>query len=708
MTCKNCGAEIIENQAIDGVIECEYCFSRYTMPKKSASPAALEFMRIGEHDLDTGRFEDAYIAYEKAAKIDESEPEAQFGMALSLFKVQYIKDEINSRLQAICHELTEKKFQDDSRYLSALRLATEAQKKEYRKKAEEIDYIRGKFVELKKSGLDFDCFLCVKVTDERGEKTEDSKDADYIYDLLRDRGFKPFYSERNIRNRTGADYEAMILYALYSSETMLVISRNEEYLRTPWVKNEYTRFLRLLHDSEKESDAITIVYYGNPIERLAGKRGKIQGIDFSKREADRLICDFVEVHTAEAKARRQKEEEEKKNREDKLLRELEKQRKVQKELEARISAMQAEKPSPPVQREPKIDLPKKPEPRARVSVSTTLKDYSSYEFEINSWGRLRKYKGSNKNVSIPVGVTEIGERAFECSSITSVIIPDSVTSIGECAFLCCNSLTSVTIPDGVTKIGDAAFARCPSLTSVSIPKSVTSIEGNPFSGCSSLASITVDKNNRRYAMKDGALYNKDKTLLIRVSARLTTFNIPNTVTTIGSGAFNECTLLRDVTIPNGVTTIDRGVFSGCSSLTSITIPNSVTTIGAVAFSHCSLLASVTLPSNLAAIDDFTFYKCTRLTDVIIPDTVTAIGKCAFDECSSLKNISIPNGVLSIGESAFAYCKSLTDVSIGSTVTSIGILAFMQCDSVERVTMPKRFKRNRYSVGRKKTKFTFTK
>ena len=469
MNCKNCGAELFEQNAVDGVIECEYCFSRHTLPKKAASPAALEFMRMGEHDLDTGRFDDAYAAYEKAAEIDKEEPEACFGMALALFKVQYIKDEVNNRLQPICHELTEKRFQEDSRYLSALNLATEAQKKEYQKRAEEIDYIRNEFVELKNSGLDFDCFLCVKVTGADGEKTEDSKDADYIYDLLKDRGFKPFYSERNIRNRTGADYEAMILYALHTSETMLVVCREEEYLQTPWVKNEYARFLRLLNDSEKESDAVTIVYYEKPIEKLAGKRGKTQGIDFSRRDADRKICDFVESHTAEAKLRRQREEEEKRKREEKLLKEIEEQRKAREEerrareeAEARLKAMQTQKSVSPSSSSKKkqTDPPKKAEPRAHeVDNAPTLQNYDPCEFAIN--GTILE-KGSNKaKVIIPRGVTIIGYRAFYgCNRITSITIPNSVTSIGQFAFMGCSGLTSITIPNSVTRIYDGAFEGC--------------------------------------------------------------------------------------------------------------------------------------------------------------------------------------------------------------------------------------------------------
>ena len=98
------------------------------------------------------------------------------------------------------------------------------------------------------------------------------------------------------------------------------------------------------------------------------------------------------------------------------------------------------------------------------------------------------------SVTIPYGVTHIGERAFQdCKSLTSVTIPNSVTHIGERAFDGCSALTSVTIPYGVTHIGESAFHKCSAITSVTIPNSVTSIGEGAFCGCTSLRSITIPR-----------------------------------------------------------------------------------------------------------------------------------------------------------------------------------------------------------------------
>lgn len=316
--CKTCGEPLVELalKSQNGLVECPNCYNVWTIPKKEITPEAAQFLHIAEHDLDTCRFDDAFAAFSKAAELDKEEPEAYFGMALANFKIQYLMDHVNNRLQPICHEITSKKFTDDFNYIKALANATSEQKVEYKKKGEEIDDILAKFKKLREDGVKYDCFICVKVSDGAGGNTEDSKDAEYIYRLLRDKGYRPFYSELELRNVTGADYEARILYALYESECMLVVCRDEQYLSTPWVKNEYTRFLKMVNDEEKESDSITIVFYGTPIEKLAGKKGKIQGIDFSVRSADGTIVDFVDAHTPEAKRRREEEKEQEKRRQE--------------------------------------------------------------------------------------------------------------------------------------------------------------------------------------------------------------------------------------------------------------------------------------------------------------------------------------------------------------------------------------------------------
>ena len=348
------------------------------------------------------------------------------------------------------------------------------------------------------------------------------------------------------------------------------------------------------------------------------------------------------------------------------------------------------------------------------------------------------------SVAIPTCVTSIGDGVFYCcESLTSIevsnnnenysstdgvlfnknkselitypagktdseyAIPNSVTSIGSYAFFDCESLTSVTIPNSVTNIGVYAFYGCKSLTSVTIPNSVTSICSDAFFDCTSLKSIEVSDNNKNYSSVDGVLFNKDKTELIKYPSSKTdnTYEIPDSVTSIGAYAFQDCSRLTSVTIPNSVTSIGYGAFLGCSSLTSVTIPDSVISIGDYAFSYCESLTSVTIPNSVTGIGSNAFYKTAyyndesnwdkgvlylsnclidtndnfkSTTDYIIKDGTRIIAGEAFRGRTSLTNVTIPNSVTSIGYSAFLGCSSLTSVTIPRSVTSIGDWAFSGC------------------------------
>lgn len=293
--CPNCAAAIDTTTAVGGVVKCRYCKQPVVLPK-TADGTAYVSLETARAFLNTCDFDRAYETYKSVADKFSDEPEAYFGMALAANKVRYINDVKNNCLQPICYGATNKTFVSDGNYIKALSLATAEQKVEYTRKATEIDYIRNEFYKLKQSGKEYDCFICVKVSSENGYKTIDSERANDIYYHLKDKGYRPFYSEREIQNETGADYEARILYALYCSPCMLIVCSDERYLQTPWVKNEYSRFISLINDEQKEADSIAIGFFDAPIERLPGRNGRLQGVCLKNPDAYSKIVDFVDRH----------------------------------------------------------------------------------------------------------------------------------------------------------------------------------------------------------------------------------------------------------------------------------------------------------------------------------------------------------------------------------------------------------------------------
>ena len=171
-----------------------------------------------------------------------------------------------------------------------------------------------------------------------------------------------------------------------------------------------------------------------------------------------------------------------------------------------------------------------------------------------------------------------------------IIIPKKyngkpVVEIGKQAFYNCKTIVSIQLPTSLKKICDSAFGNS-SLTNIYIPNSVTSIGDGAFWNCKSLKSV----------------------------------NIPNSVTSIGSNAFQYCTSLKSIVIPKSMTTIPEGVFSFCTSLESVTIPNSVTKIENGAFSSCDWLSSITIPKSVISIGGWAFEYCTSLRYITFEGT----------------------------------------------------------------------------------------
>ena len=257
--------------------------------------------------------------------------------------------------------------------------------------------------------------------------------------------------------------------------------------------------------------------------------------------------------------------------------------------------------------------------------STTSKN--TVEVTYQEYGSESNYQGLT-TATIPATVTyngttysviSIGDWAFQdCSTLTSITIGNSVTSIGDEAFRSCSSLTSINIPNSVTSIGNGAFYWCTSLTSITLPNSVTSIGDGAFNGCSSLTSIVVESGNTMYDSRENCnaiIETASNTLIAGCQSTI----IPNSVTSIGDYAFEDCSSLTSLTIPNSVTSIGGRAFSGCSSRTSITLPNSVTSIGRWAFEGCSSLTSITCYAPIPpTCSSNSFYDVSRTIPLYVP------------------------------------------------------------------------------------------
>lgn len=286
------------------------------------------------------------------------------------------------------------------------------------------------------------------------------------------------------------------------------------------------------------------------------------------------------------------------------------------------------------------------------------------------------YRCTNLNsVVIPDGVTYIGTRAFsgcgnlgsvtlpdsleaisveafaDCTALTDIEIPQNVTYIDNCAFYGCEGLTSIIIPDNVTTIGYCAFGYT-NITSITIPAKVSQIGYRPFERCKKLTEIRVDPANAWFSSDShSVLFDKDKTVILAAPYTL-------------SGAY---------TIPDGVSVIEEDVFAECA-ISSLTIPNSVTSIGARAFNNCKNLTSVTIPAGVTSIGDGAFSWCYNLTGFSVDsgnknysndDRGVLFNKDQTELVMAPHQLSgsytVPTGVKKIKGQAFEYCRYIDSI-----------------------------------------------
>ena len=303
-----------------------------------------------------------------------------------------------------------------------------------------------------------------------------------------------------------------------------------------------------------------------------------------------------------------------------------------------------------------------------IEVDAANQNYQSldgvlYTKDLTHLATYPQAKNSGGSYTVAEETAFIDEGAFASAQITSVTLPSHLRNVGKGAFVGAR-ITSLTLPDGFESMDDTAFWYMSKLERVDLG-GATILSDSAFRYDRALAEVNFRPDLNRLAE-------------------------------VGDYAF-DTTALTSVTLPDSVTSIGKGAFSNDTALTSLHLGSGIATIGESAFVAANNLASLTVdPANTVySVEDgalygkgdagrtLVLYLPTKTdTDVTVPKGTTAIADAAFANNTSLRRVVLPEGLTTIGYGAFDGDANLADIVIPDSVTVARGLVNNGLDTIE--------------------------
>ena len=276
--CKMCGGDLEITEGVT-VAECEYCGTKQTVPSADSEKKTSLFLRANKLRFDCD-FDRAANIYDSIITDFPAEPEAYWGLLLCKYGIEYVDDPATGKKVPTCHRSSFDSILEDSDFEQACENADAVARRVYRDEAKAIEDIRKGILEVSGKEPPYDIFICYKETDENGERTVDSVLAQDVYDALTEKGYRVFFSRITLEDKLGAEYEPYIFAALNSAKIMLVFGTDYEYFNAVWVKNEWSRYLKLM--AQDKSKHLIPCYKDVDAYDMPKEFQKLQGQDMGK------------------------------------------------------------------------------------------------------------------------------------------------------------------------------------------------------------------------------------------------------------------------------------------------------------------------------------------------------------------------------------------------------------------------------------------
>ena len=297
-------------------------------------------------------------------------------------------------------------------------------------------------------------------------------------------------------------------------------------------------------------------------------------------------------------------------------------------------------------------------------------------------------------ISIPEGVTSIGNNAFESTLIPYIEFPESLNTLGHNIFLSCDNLKIICAPKNCKAVVNAKVIGEGEKVNISLWEynendSIIALEGYT-------AGDAFEIKEKNLILKDAELLSDQQGIIYsvkngkEVSVVGYKYKYPS-----GRGKKMKASRVRHVskglvipTILEGypVTKIEEHAFFCADKLEGIAIPSTVTSIENSAFMYCSSITNIVIPQSVTNIGYGAFRHCNNMTNIILGKNILNLGDYAFDGCSNLISVDVPNSILCIKEGVFKNCANLQSVHTGNSLTNIGKVAFEGCTNLRSMTI----------------------
>lgn len=305
--CEQCGGEleILPN----GIGQCIYNPKhRQKIPTENKG----KYQRAQILRRDNKDFEGAIKIYEQILLENPEESAAHWELVLSIYGIEYVKD-YNGEYIPTCHRIMKDSILENGDYFKALEYAqSEEERKKYKIQAELIDRYQKKIKQIAANEEPYDVFISFKAKDDYNYSTQDSQAADKLYNYLtKELKLRTFFSPVSLAGKTG-EFEPYIYAALHSAKVMVIVASCPEYIDAAWVKNEWSRFIRMIPIAEEKGErkAVTIAMIGDMVpEKLPTELSGYQATSMEGLGVLEKFCHNIDHYIGEDKLERQKKEE---------------------------------------------------------------------------------------------------------------------------------------------------------------------------------------------------------------------------------------------------------------------------------------------------------------------------------------------------------------------------------------------------------------